>query len=234
VDLELYLRVLWRFRLIVAFGLLLAVSLTVLSFARVGFSQLPPTFSYRQAQEWQSTSTLLIRGSDFPFHSGSSGPATSGSSVDPASLAMIAAQYATSDGVRALVRQSGRFDGKIIAAPGQDTSGRMLPYLNLAVVADAPAKAQLLNGRAVSALLSYFESQQVARGVSPKRIVGLQVLNHAMAPKVFQKRSKTLPGVVFVTVMTAVLGLVFVLENFRSRVRPVRELPDRREVSSGA
>lgn len=234
MDLELYLRVLWRFRLIVALGLLLAVALTVFSFARVGFSHLPPTFSYRQPQEWQSTSTLLIRGSDFPFHSGSSVPATSGSSVDPASLAMIAAQYAASDGVRALVRRSGRFDGKIIAAPGQDTSGRMLPYLNLAVVADAPAKAQLLNGRAVRALLSYFESQQLASGVPAKRVVSLQVLNHAMAPKIFQKRSKTLPAVVFVTVMTAVIGLVFVLENLRSRVRPVRELPDRREASSSA
>lgn len=234
MDLELYMRVLWRHRTIVGAGLALAIVLTLLSVARVSFAQLPPSLSYRQPQLWQSTSTLLIRGSDFPFHARTSAPATSGSSVDPASLAMIAAQYATGDGVRALVRRQGRFDGKIIAAPGQDSSGRPLPYLNLAVVADSPGRAKLLDGRAVRALLRYFEAQQVESGVPKARLVGLQVLNNPMAPKVFQKRSKTLPGVVFVTVMTAVLGLVFVLENLRTRVRPARELPDRRERVSGA
>jgi hypothetical protein len=234
MDLELYMRVLWRHRGIVGAGLAFAIVLTLLSIARVSFSQLPPTLSYRQAQLWQSTSTLLIRGSDFPFHARSSAPATSGSSVDPASLAMIAAQYAAGDAVRALVERRGAFHGKIIAAPGQDSSGRPLPYLDLAVVADAPGRAKLLDARAVRALLQYFEAQQVASGVPKASLVGLQVLNSPMAPKVFKQRSKTLPGVVFVTVLTAVLGLVFVLENLRTRVRPARELPERRERASGA
>ena len=36
-----------------------------------------------------------------------------------------------------------------------------------------------------------------------------------------EPRKKTLPIVVFLTVMTGTVGLVFVLENLRSRVRPV-------------
>ena len=36
-----------------------------------------------------------------------------------------------------------------------------------------------------------------------------------------EPRKKTLPIVVFLTVLTGTVGLVFVLENLRSRVRPV-------------
>ena len=42
-------------------------------------------------------------------------------------------------------------------------------------------------------------------------------------------RSKTVPIVVFLTVMLAVIGLAFILENLRPRVRPVADVADRQE-----
>ncbi len=39
-------------------------------------------------------------------------------------------------------------------------------------------------------------------------------------------RSKTVPIVVFLTVMLAVIGLAFILENLRPRVRPVADVSD--------
>ena len=41
MDLELYLRVLWRFRLVMVTGLLLASTLALLSYMRVSFEGTP-------------------------------------------------------------------------------------------------------------------------------------------------------------------------------------------------
>ena len=60
MDLDLYFRVIWRFRVLVAFGLLVATLLAVLSTAQIHFSHGRPTLAYRQNEIWQSSSTLLI------------------------------------------------------------------------------------------------------------------------------------------------------------------------------
>ena len=52
MDLQLYMRVLWRFRLLVGAGLLLATGLALLSFASVG----PGGFSYREQELWANLS----------------------------------------------------------------------------------------------------------------------------------------------------------------------------------
>ena len=49
----------------------------------------------------------------------------------------------------------------------------------------------------------------------------MQVINSGTKPVVAIGRSKTLPGVIFITVMAATFGLVFVLENLRPRVRTI-------------
>ena len=51
--------------------------------------------------------------------------------------------------------------------------------------------------------------------------VQVEVLARPRGAVVIEPRKKTLPIVVFLTVLTGTVGLVFVLENLRSRVRPV-------------
>ena len=51
--------------------------------------------------------------------------------------------------------------------------------------------------------------------------VQVDVLAQPRGAVVIEPRKKTLPIVAFLTVITGTIGLVFVLENLRSRVRPV-------------
>ena len=67
MDLGLYLRVLWRFRLLVAIGILLSAGLGILSQARVELDGGIPQLSYRTPLTWASTSTVLITEKGFPW-----------------------------------------------------------------------------------------------------------------------------------------------------------------------
>src|SRR2546422_10008762 len=60
MDLVLYGRVLWRFRLIVALGLALAFVLAVLSYYSVSFNGGKPTLTPRKAQVFQAQGTQLL------------------------------------------------------------------------------------------------------------------------------------------------------------------------------
>ena len=64
MDLSLYGRVIWRFRWLVALGLILAIALSVLSIAKVSSHGL----SYRKHEIWQSSSTVLL--TQHGFHLG--------------------------------------------------------------------------------------------------------------------------------------------------------------------
>ena len=66
MDLKLYLRVLWRFRILMAAGALLAATLAFLSFVRVdpGGS---PLLSYRDDEQWVTYSMLFVTQQGFPW-----------------------------------------------------------------------------------------------------------------------------------------------------------------------
>ena len=65
MDLPLYLRVLWRFRLLVAFGTVLAIALALLVTVRVSLSS--PYLAYRQSQTWSSESRVFVTQQGFPW-----------------------------------------------------------------------------------------------------------------------------------------------------------------------
>ena len=62
MDLQLYFRVLWRFRFLMAIGLLAALALSALSLVSVG----PSGVSYRQQEVWSSSAKLLVSQDGFP------------------------------------------------------------------------------------------------------------------------------------------------------------------------
>jgi hypothetical protein len=243
MDLQLILRVVWRFKLLVGLGLLLATILAVTSFARVSIVDGKPSFEYKEAEQWESLSTLFVTSRGFPWGSidtqagGPVGkaaeqpdmtrpaPAPTPTPLDPANLTALAGLYvqlATSDQVYRIMGHVPGRDGAVQAFPvGSDPSGRgdSLPMVTLSAIAGTPKEAQDLASRHGKAFVEYLTREQQRADIAPAERVVVEVVRRPQAPTLLQGRKKTRPIVVFVAVMIAVLGLAFALENLRPRVR---------------
>ena len=66
MDLSLYLRTFWRFRLLVVFGFLLAVVLGLFSFVKVDFGN-GFDVSYCDSEQWGSSSSVFVTQEGFPL-----------------------------------------------------------------------------------------------------------------------------------------------------------------------
>jgi hypothetical protein len=237
VDFRLYARILWRFRAIVAVGLVLAVAAAVLSVVRVG----PGGVDYRQSELWASTARLGVTQQGFPwgrlFAQPPTGADGSGSSAASESdqipianpdrfnaLAILYAELASSDQVRAIMLRDGPVRGQILATPLRDAdSGVLLPLIDLTGISDSPEGAVALTSRGVDALQSYLETEQASNDVPASDRVVLQEVTRPIEAHVFKPRSKTMAAVVFLAVALATVALVFVLENLRPRFRNADE-----------
>lgn len=241
MDLRLYGRVLWRFRVIVSIGVLLALSFALLTIVRVSFAGGRPSFSYRQPEVWQSTATIFVTQPGFPL--GRSVytkvvpiPQASGTTSyipvqgDPnrfASWATLYANLAMSDDVKRFMLERGGAPGTITATAEQMANvGTPLPLIQLSGLATSPGAAVTTARQGTNSLVAFVKRQQDAQRVPADQRVLLQVLNQPRTAAIASSRSKTRPVVVFLAAMLAVLGLVFVLENLRPRLRPVRDEAD--------
>lgn len=237
MDLPLYLRVLWRFRLLVVLGTCIAFLLSLMAVARVNVSS--PHLAYRQSQQFSSEARVFVTQQGFPW--GYAAPPTVSSTTpqteakllgttqfaDPTrfpSLAVLYAYLAMSDPVKRILLQSGPVDGTIVAAPVVSTQsgyGTTLPLVAIDATGTTPVGAQALVIRATQAFRSFLETLQARNRIPAQNRVLLTVLTKADQPRLVKGRSKTLPLIVFITVITAVMGLAFLLENVRPRVRPL-------------
>jgi hypothetical protein len=233
VDFQLYGRVLWRFRLIVAAGLILAVAAAGLSVIRVSSSGV----SYRQTEVWSSTARLGVTQYGFPWgrlFAQSPVTGTEGKDQIPVAnpdrfnaLAVLYAELATSDPVRRLMLRRGVMRGEIIATALRDSeSGTQLPLIEMTGLAESPQEAVALTSRGVLALQTYLEEEQRSNGVPALDRVVLQEVVEPTEAEVFQPRSKTMPVVIFLAVMFATVALAFLLENLRPRYKEVKELDE--------
>jgi hypothetical protein len=236
VDLQLYLRVLWRFRVLVGIGFLLACALAFLSMVRVDPSH-SPHLRYRQDQQWVSYATLFVTQRGFPWGrsvipSASTGvypSATSGSDqqyADPSrfsSLAILYSQFATSDPVRQIMLRNGPIDGTIEAAPVLSQTGytEALPLVSIAGIGKTPKDAISLASRTMVALEEFLQQQQIRNRIPAESRVLVTVVNRPDKAKLLAGRSLTVPIVVFLCVMIVFSGIAFLLENMRPRIRPV-------------
>lgn len=231
MDLHLYLRVLWRFRVVVLFGLLVAPALACLSFVSVG----PDGVRYRQKEQWASYARLLVRGPELSLSSSADANVDSAALGDElgaqqaallryTTLAIIYSRLADSDAVLRLVRKSGPMYGTIEATPvtATEKTDDALPIISVAAIADSPQRATSLATREVAALQEFLAAQQRAEGVTGESRVSFTVVKRPTRAVLLAGRSMTLPIVVFLTVLMAVVGLAFVLENMRPRVYSVR------------
>jgi hypothetical protein len=232
MDLALYARVIWRFRLIVFLGLLLAIVLSLLSFVRVSFKNGSPSLTYRQATTWQSTTRLLITGgSGFPQGRtvGSAADASGADTptVDFAGLAVFYAQLANGDAVQRVLKRDRSLGGTMVAQYDVDSNtDNPLPILLIGGFARTPEMAMRVAQRGADAFRAYLKSRQDQDRTPASERVKLSVLSAAAGAVPIIKRKKTVPIVVFLTVMIAAIGLAFVFENLRPRIRLVESRPE--------
>jgi hypothetical protein len=227
MDVRLYLRVLWRFRVLVAAGFLLAFALMFISLFSVSFKR---GISFRQHQIWKSDETLLVTQRGFPWgraifpqplkngQPAASPFADTGRFVD---LAIFYSQLANSDQVQALVLKSGPLNGVYNASPVVDTSGPQsssLPIFAIEGQAISPAAAVHIARRASTAFKRYITQQQAAASIPENQRVIISTVSEAQKAKIAQKRKLTSPIIVFLAVLVATLGLAFILENLRPRL----------------
>lgn len=246
MDLQLYSRVLWRFRLLVLGGLLLAVALAFFSYVNVKFDGGKPSFQYRDNEQWESAATLEVASNSF----------IAGQSVDPETLSALESsgrspkeirelfenanvgnfsnadvlniatlqliRLAMSDDVRRLILKDGGgpIRGALQTFPVESGEAQV-PFINFSAVATAPGEAISLARRHVAAFKKYVRERQDQAKIDPDQRVVLHTTNQAASANLLEGRKKTRPIIVFLAVMTAVIGLVFVLENLRPRVRTV-------------
>jgi hypothetical protein len=220
MDLGLYLRVLARFRVLVAGGAVVALLLAIISLVKVDPSG-SSFISYRQSEQWVSSTKLFVTEPGFPW-----GSLRESQSFDPArltSLAFIYAQLADSDPVKAIVRHQGPIKGhvEISTVPAGPNSDADLPFINIAAFSTSPEAAKALARRQAAAFSTYLRSEQARKGIPPEQRVQLDVVQRPLKAELDKGRSKTLPIVIFLTVMIAVIGLAFLLENMRPRIRAV-------------
>lgn len=233
MDLALYARILWRFRWLVLAGALLATTLSALSTVSVGFDGV----KYRQAELWSSTTRVGVTQRGFPWgrllapDGDEDSEERSGIPLaDPNrlnSLAFLYSQLATSDEVRRVMRRDGPIPGKIVAEPVIVGEVRwVLPLIDITAIAASPAGAMRLAQRTANALETYIrERQRADRVPQPDRVVLEQVRQPARA-QLYQPRPKTMPVLIFASVLFAFVGLAFVLENARLRARSTAEEDD--------
>ncbi|HET8606522.1 MAG TPA: hypothetical protein VFL66_05765 [Gaiellaceae bacterium] len=236
MDLPLYFRVVWRFRMLVLPGVLLAIALAVLSYGKVDLAH-GLKVTPRRAPVFQADGLLLITQHGFPWGSSQqqyvAGDAAKGLPPAPigdfsrmSGIAMIYSELADSDAVRALTRPKPSKTEKVVTSPYAPASappGTVLPMVALSAQAATAARAALLVDARVDAFRRYLLDRQ-ARAKTPDadRVV-IQVLKRgdpATATQISGAK-KTLPIVVFLAVVTAVLGLAFMLENMRPQIRPL-------------
>jgi hypothetical protein len=233
MDLPLYFRVMWRFRVIVAIGTLVAVVLTFLTLVRVDLKT--HSLAYRSSEQWVSYSRIFVTQRGFPYgevDTGSGNPATL------ASNAILYSNLATSDPVLELAFGKNPPPATAIqAAPvlASANSSDALPIVSIAATAATRESAVHIAQLETLGLIRYIRIEQSRASTPEKNRVVLQVIQQPRTATLLKGRSKTLPVVVFLSTMLAVMALAFILENLRPRVRPEAAdpvpLPSRSQVA---
>jgi hypothetical protein len=239
VDLRAYARTLWRFRLLILAGLVAAAALALLSVARVSFTGGSPKLTYRKPSIWQARTALLMTQNGFPWGRAIQGflpgnPQTGAPAVPVgdtsrlSDLSSLYVQLANGDAVQRLMFATGRVRGAMNAAPvysfavpGSGLNASLLPMINIVGTATSPQDAIETADLGTRAFLTYLGRQQQAARIPPNDRVVMQILNRPAGAQMVSGHRRTLPVVIFVSVMSIFVALAFVLENLRPRPRAV-------------
>jgi hypothetical protein len=236
LDLKLFARVFWRFRYLMAAGGVLAVVQSVLTIAKPDLSHGYPSLALRSAPVYSSSSTLLLTQPGFPWGSAIQqyAPTGVGKTTTPAgdlgrltALANLYVQLVNSDILKERVLVRDPSARTISATQNYSVSPSFysspLPIMTLSGYSSTPARARQATEAGVAVLTDYLTQQQTAAGIPDAQRVVLEEIQLPRKTTIVNPTKKTLPAVVFLTIMAAVVALAFVLENLRpSGAMPVR------------
>ena len=225
MDILLYAKVLWRFRALVAAGVLLAFALAVLAMAKPTLDGGKPGLAYRTAETWQASTTLFITQTGFPWGRTVFPPAQEGKAYPYgdegrlANLASLYSEFASSDAVQRIVARRVKGAASISAGPVTSPTGTATPLMNIFGRATTAERALEVTRIGTQAFREFLDQQQDGAGIPTNQRVKVNVLKGASSPLVVEPRKKTLPLVVFMAVLSATIALAFLLENARPQVR---------------
>jgi hypothetical protein len=233
------MRVLWRFRVVVALGVVLGLLLAIVAVVRIDFVDGSPKLTARTPVEWVSTSMMQVTQPGFPDgysqlgdtlatpQSGLSGQ-TQPRFSDPTRYSLLTGVYvlyAKSDPLeRVVLRGTGpntRYDPLTVKS---DDGSTVLPFIAMAGYGPSAEAAELVANRATAALQRYVSQRQVRAGIPPDKRTVLLVTSPASKAEVFKPRSLVRPIFLFLVPVLLAVGLAFMLENLRPRKRPPGEV----------
>jgi hypothetical protein len=237
MDLQLYARVLWRHRLLLFAGIALALGLALLSVVRVSFADGGPTFAYRQPEIWQATTRLMLTQRGFPQGRSGVPLAQQGDPfADPGRLSELSsyyAQLANADAVQLRVLAKSSDVAALTAAPViEPTTEEPAPFVDIIGLAETPLAAGRISRRGAEVFIRYVSERQAAARIPQEDRVLLQIVRQPFGiqgPELVQPRKKTTPAFVFLAVLVATFGLIFVVENGRGRRGGPTPLPAEQE-----
>ena len=243
MDISLYLRVLWRFRVVVLLGIVVGALLALVSISRVTFDGVKPELAPRQDEVWRSASTLFVTQDGFPWGrtifdesikvDGVDGaqPTFIPRFADPGRLSGLAVLYtelAKSDEVRrAFLRKAplgARYEPTVVKS---SDGGSVLPLIYITGYGKTPQMAQYSANLATASFRQYLGTKQAAARIPDDKRVEVVVTNRATTAELFEPRSVVRPVFLFLLVLMSTIALVFVLENLRpsGRRAPSEVLP---------
>jgi len=91
------------------------------------------------------------------------------------------------------------------------------PFIGISSTAATPDQAVSVTRRATDAFLTYVRQRQSAAGIPGRLRVSLRVVDSPKGAFLVAPRKKTVPVVVFLAVLSATVGLAFVLDTRRRR-----------------
>lgn len=210
MDLRLYWSVLTRRKRLITAGLVLATLLALATVVRIDRAN--GSIVYRAQEKWVSYTRVFVTQRGFPYGE----VRTRGSS--PSALAANALFYsnlATSDPVLQLAFGPLGPRGTVEAAPVLTASigNSVLPIVSIAGIGPTAHDAKRIAAAEAHGLIEYVARQQQGARIPENNRIVLRVVNQARYAARLQGRSSTLPVVVFLTVLLAVVGVAFALEN---------------------
>ena len=232
MDFGLFAGVLWRSRLVVLAGLLIACAAAVFAMARVEI-QGGPRLVYRDPVVYQSTVQMLVSQPGFPegrsvFNTTPitlpSGRVDNPTFADPSRFTELASLYSQlimgnveSERVFGTLKppQHEAIIASPMAAPGGN--GAVLPVIQITGVAPSPRKAVALADRAATSFSKYLAERQKATGVTESDRVIIDRFAGPLRPTVYLPRKKTRAIFAFVLILMLTVTVVFVREKARNR-----------------
>ena len=223
-------QVLSRHRGFVIAGIIVSILAALFVYGRPGWDG-KPSLTPRTPEEWRASSTLFLTQEGFPAGRAVSSPTDPGDDQSRfQSLAVLYAELATSDPVKALAEKGGKIDGDIVAEPviytiGQFATPVVLPMVRISVTADTAPGAVRGAARVSRALQGYVTSGQVGAKIRPKERVLIKVSRTASDPLLIAGPSKAVPIVIFVLLLGLTFMAIFAYHNYRDNAlkRPLAE-----------